>query len=72
MFNLLRFAMYRSMSFELKCSVNCCLETYAGVIHFIFALDSSCLPAWRCKQNESRDCRSSVLILFQFLKVPMQ
>ncbi len=40
----------------------CCLETYAGAIHFIFALGCSCLPAWWCKQNGSRDCRSSIEI----------
>ncbi len=38
----------------------CCLETYAGAINFIFALGCSCLPAWWCKQNGSRDCRSSI------------
>ncbi len=38
----------------------CCLETYAGAIHFIFTLGCSCLPAWWCKQNGSRDCRSSI------------
>ncbi len=42
MFNLLSFAMYRSMSFELMCANSvrselCCLDTYAGSIHFIFA-----------------------------------
>ncbi len=50
----------------------CCHETHAGAIYFIFApgvltffptrqifLPRSCLPAWWCKQNRSRDCRSS-------------
>ncbi len=38
MFNLLSFAMYRSMSFELKYAVNSvALKLYAGAIQFIFA-----------------------------------
>ncbi len=65
MFNLLSFAMYRSMSFELKCAVNSVALKLmlAPFISYSLPAVLACQPAWwRCKNNGSRDCRSSLPI----------
>ncbi len=62
MFNRLSYAIYIYMSFEFKCAVNSvALKLMLAPFIFIFAPSCSCLPAWWCKQNGSRYCRSSIL-----------